>query len=100
MDVHDELNFVEKLRQPTVSARIIELVANGRTRGPLVVEFDPTTACNFKCPECISLGLLNRGQISNDRVIELINEFHEVGVKGIIFIGGGEPLAHKIGRAS
>src|SRR3712207_7470902 len=78
MDVHDELNFVEKLRQPTVSARIIELVANGRTRGPLVVEFDPTTACNFKCPECISLGLLNRGQISNDRVIELINEFHEV----------------------
>jgi MoaA/NifB/PqqE/SkfB family radical SAM enzyme len=88
------LNFVNKVLQPEVRSRIEEYVRERKTRGPLIVEFDPTTACNFQCPECISLGLLNKGQISPGRTLELINEFHNAGVKGIIFIGGGEPLAH------
>jgi MoaA/NifB/PqqE/SkfB family radical SAM enzyme len=66
-----------------------------RLTGPLIVEFDPTTACNLSCPECISGDLLNRGAIPEDRVRSLIDEFARGGVQGIIFIGGGEPLAHK-----
>lgn len=89
-----ELDFVDKLLQPEARSRVEELVKKGRTRGPFIVEFDPTTVCNFACPECISIGLLNKGQINPNRVIELINEFSIAGVRGIIFIGGGEPLAH------
>lgn len=90
----DELDFVSKLLQPTVRPLIEELIKRGTTKGPFIIEFDPTTACNFSCPECISMGLLNKGQINPDRVIEILNEFSMAGVKGIIFIGGGEPLAH------
>ena len=62
--------------------------------GPLLIEFDPTTTCNYSCPECISRDLLNRSQISPERVSRLLREFQAAGVQGIIFIGGGEPLAH------
>ncbi|MES2937892.1 MAG: radical SAM protein [Pseudomonadota bacterium] len=70
-----------------------DLVA-GNARAPLVVDFDPTTACNFSCPECISADLLNKDKIPSERIDELMREFAAAGVQGIVFIGGGEPLAH------
>ncbi len=90
----DELDFIHKLLQPEVRPRIEEIINKRTSKGPLIVEFDPTTACNFTCPECISEDLLNKGQIQPERTLELITEFYNAGVKGIIFIGGGEPLAH------
>ncbi len=89
-----QLNFVDKLLNPKVRQKVEEYVKNKSTNGPVIVEFDPTSNCNFACPECISADLLNKGQITPKRVYELIDEFHMSGVKGIIFIGGGEPLAH------
>ncbi len=89
------LNFIDKLLQPELRPRLQQYVEHRRTSGPLIVEFDPTTACNFECPECISAGLLNKGQFKSGRTIELMKEFYRAGVKGVIFIGGGEPLAHK-----
>ena len=62
---------------------------------PAIVEFDPTTACNFSCPECISRDLLNRTCIDADTIKKLFTELANMGTKGIVFIGGGEPLAHK-----
>ena len=67
---------------------------SGTLKGPILVEFDPTTACNYSCPECISAGLLNKEHIPANRIERLLHEFLAAGVKGIIFIGGGEPLAH------
>lgn len=92
---NDVLNFVAKLMQPSLRGRVEEYVHTRTTSGPLIVEFDPTTACNFTCPECISFLLLNKGQIEAARTLALIDEFHRAGVKGVIFIGGGEPLAQK-----
>lgn len=66
----------------------------GKLTGPLVVDFDPTTACNFSCPECISADLLNMKRIETDRIVSLMYEFANAGVQGVVFIGGGEPLAH------
>lgn len=88
------LGFVDKTLQPLARPRVAEYVEKRRTSGPLIVEFDPTTSCNFHCPECISAGLLNQGQIAKDRLPNLIDELQKAGVKGVIFIGGGEPLAH------
>ena len=90
------LNFTNKMLQPNLLPRIEEYAEKRTTSGPLIVEIDPSTACNFQCPECISADLLNKGEIKDERLVKLIDEFHEAGVKGIIFIGGGEPLAHKL----
>lgn len=89
------LNFEAKLFQPSHKPAISSYVQTRRTDGPLVVELDPTTACNMSCPECISADLLNQDSIGTQRLTELIDEFAEIGVKGVVFIGGGEPLAHK-----
>ena len=89
------LSFIDKMLQPEVRPRVQQYIEHRKTSGPLVVEFDPTTACNFECPECISFDLLNKGQIEASRTLDMLEEFQRSGVKGIIFIGGGEPLAHK-----
>lgn len=94
MQEHDILGFTNKLLQEEVRPRINEFIRAGTTTGPWVVEFDPTSACNFQCPECISSSLLNKGQIRPARALELLREFHAAGVRGVVFIGGGEPLAH------
>ncbi|KKP31428.1 MAG: Radical SAM domain protein [Candidatus Woesebacteria bacterium GW2011_GWC2_31_9] len=89
------LNFTHKMLQPNLLPRVEEYIEKRQTSGPLVVELDPTTACNFSCPECINANLLNKGGIEDERLTGLIDEFHDTDVKGIIFIGGGEPLTHK-----
>lgn len=90
------LNFTSKMLQPNILPRIEEYIEKRTSSGPLIVELDPTTTCNFQCPECISADLLNKDGIEDERLMKLIDEFHNTGVKGIIFIGGGEPLAHKL----
>lgn len=89
------LNFNNKILQPDMHPRLEEYVEKRTTSGPVIIELDPTTACNFRCPDCINEKLLNNGEIESQRLSELLKEFHKTGVKGIIFIGGGEPLAHK-----
>lgn len=79
--------------QPVIRDRVQEYIKTRTTSGPIIVELDPTTACNFSCPDCINILLLNKGQIEESRTIALIDEMHKAGVKGVIFIGGGEPLA-------
>lgn len=92
--ISNELNFIDKTLNPKVRSKVGEFVKMGKTSGPVIVEFDPTSNCNFSCPECISSELLNNGQLSPEKVEKLIYQFHKTGVLGIIFIGGGEPLAH------
>ena len=92
--IFPEFDFTRKLRHPDVLRRLREYQRTGTTCAPIIVELDPTTACNCFCPECISAGLLNKGQMPPERIDALISELHEAGVLGVIFIGGGEPLAH------
>lgn len=70
------------------------------TTSPLIVELDPTAACDLACPGCISEDIIAEGgRFSNERLLELGHEMVQAGVKGVILIGGGEPLAHpKIGN--
>jgi MoaA/NifB/PqqE/SkfB family radical SAM enzyme len=85
-----------KLYQNHVVERINELDWNKGNAYPLVVELDPTAACDLACPGCISEDLVALGnRFSEDRLLELGKEFIECGVKAVILIGGGEPLAHK-----
>lgn len=94
------MNIIDKLHQQLVVDRIksTEWKGNGST-APLVVEFDTTEVCNLACPGCISEDLVsNQTSFSNKRLMELAEEMYMAGVKAVILIGGGEPLAHpKVG---
>jgi MoaA/NifB/PqqE/SkfB family radical SAM enzyme len=87
-------DYLKKLFSTENRSQLLDYF-NDTLKGPLLVEFDPTTACNFSCPECISGDLLNQSKIPSERIDALISEFARAGVRGIIFVGGGEPLAHK-----
>lgn len=88
------LSYMKKLTQPILREHVEQYLINGTTTAPIIVEFDPTTSCNFKCPECVNKELLNKKEIDLPRTISLLDELSYAGVKGVIFIGGGEPLAH------
>ena len=91
-----KMNILSKLHQPFVIDKLVGTDwKNGTTSGPLVVELDTTEVCNLACPGCISEDLVsNHTSFSAERLLELGKEFYEIGVKAVILIGGGEPLAH------
>ncbi len=90
---HGELSLEGKLRQNSVRERVRQYFG-GESVGPWVIEMDPTTACNLACHDCISANLLNQGGIDRERIKDLAREFKEIGVRAVVLIGGGEPMAH------
>ncbi len=88
-----ELSLQGKLHQTSIRERVREYFKTGAVN-PWVIEMDPTTACNLACHDCISANLLNQGGIERERIKELAREFKEMGVRAVVLIGGGEPMAH------
>jgi MoaA/NifB/PqqE/SkfB family radical SAM enzyme len=90
-----KMNLIEKLNQEMVIKSLSGISSwESGSKSPLVVELDPTTACDLACPGCISGELLNQEKFSNERLLKLGVELYDAGVKAVILIGGGEPLAH------
>lgn len=87
------LSLSDKLYQENFIERFEEFKEKGSSR-PWVIELDPTTACNLACHGCISASLLNQGGFKRERIKEMAKEFKELGVKAVVLIGGGEPMAH------
>jgi MoaA/NifB/PqqE/SkfB family radical SAM enzyme len=91
------LSLVPKLYQSELFSRIKSKsfgLDPSQIYGPEVVEFDPTTACNLGCPECISGKLLGAGGFSRESIQSILDSFVKLGVKAVVLIGGGEPLMH------
>ena len=89
------MNLTKKLNQEFVLKKIKETDWKTGNSGPLVIELDPTAVCDLACPGCISEDIISEGgSFSKERLMSLGEEFIECGVKAIILIGGGEPLAH------
>ena len=93
------MNLVSKLYQKSVIKKIHSSNFSEGTSSPFVVELDPTTVCDLACPGCISGDLLNQKNtedrgFSVEKLNSLCDEFIEMGVRAVILIGGGEPLAH------
>jgi MoaA/NifB/PqqE/SkfB family radical SAM enzyme len=93
-NLKNTLNIKSKLGQKSVQEYIERIDWSFTSDSPFIVEFDPTSNCNLACPDCISGSLLNQGQIERDRIKSLTTEMVEAGVKGVILIGGGEPMMH------
>ena len=92
MPKNHALNLEKKIFQKDIVNRLKENSCNASK--PWVVELDPTTACNLACHGCISANLLNQGGFKRERIKELAKEFYEMGIKAVVLIGGGEPMAH------
>lgn len=68
----------------------------GKNPPPVTVELDMTNVCNHCCPQCSSWHLQNRNpcSLSLDLASNIIRQLAEIGVRGLTFTGGGEPLCH------
>ena len=88
-----KMNIITKLRQPFVLDRLQSEEAF--LQGPLVVEWDTTEVCNLACPGCISEDLVaSSNSFTTERLLSIAGELADLGVKAVVLIGGGEPLAH------
>ena len=94
LELQTRLNLSDKIYQKSIWESALKVAKGQRLEAPLLVEIDTTAYCDFFCPECVSFDLLNKSKFSTDRLIKLAYELVELGVLAVIFVGGGEPLAH------
>lgn len=64
---------------------------------PITVEIDPTFKCNQSCIWCIVQRYFKDETVFLPTPVmrKLIRDLAEHGTKGILFVGGGEPLMHE-----
>lgn len=74
---------------------------NGERIAPIYVRIKPTNRCNQNCYYChyknpyLELDQYHpTDEISRDKMLEIIRDFQEIGVKAVTFSGGGEPLLY------
>ncbi len=80
-------------------------IKNEIITAPICVRVKPTNKCDHRCfycsydPEAESKNILSNNILRNDEIpfekmIEILDDFKEIGVKAITFSGGGEPLIY------
>lgn len=99
-----EFDFSLKLRQESTIERLREYIlwqrdpANQRPPefGPISVNLDLTSACNFSCPYCVDSKIINSGEyLRLEDVKQTIGVLRSHGLLSVILLGGGEPTLHK-----
>jgi MoaA/NifB/PqqE/SkfB family radical SAM enzyme len=71
---------------------------SGVKSGPVRMELHPTDACNLKCRFCwqTTVDAPDTGrELSEEKLLSIVDEAASMGVKEWIISGGGEPLARK-----
>ncbi len=69
---------------------------------PLHVRIKPTNLCNHNCYYCayrvdhLQLGkdMKRKNSIPREKILEIIDDFEEIGVKAVTFSGGGDPFCY------
>jgi len=72
-------------------------------KAPIHIRIKPTNVCNQNCWYCaykvdnLQLGqdMVERDYIPEEKMMEIINDCKEMGVKAITFSGGGEPFTYR-----
>jgi len=72
----------------------IKSISEGKDVFPVSVEIDPVSFCNHHCAWCVD-PLHMEYSLEKEFVFRLLDELKQIGVKGIVFKGGGEPTLHK-----
>jgi len=84
--------------------RAIEHLENGTT-SPVLIEVDPSNACNHACSFCLSSYIhfdkykgtetFSRAIMPRDMLMGLCKDFVDMGVRAVNWTGGGEPTLNK-----
>lgn len=81
----------------------LEALAKGEVTAPLYVRVKPTNKCDHSCEycsynpdnDCPVSELINfKDEIPFKKMIEILDDFRDIGVKAITYSGGGEPLIY------
>jgi MoaA/NifB/PqqE/SkfB family radical SAM enzyme len=76
---------------------------NNKILAPLCIRIKPTNRCCHNCFLCVynyefskMHETTNRiDEISLDKMIEILDDLKDIGIKAVTYSGGGEPLIHK-----
>jgi len=105
----EEFSKTDKMKGVYSSAKIafhpekLKALAEGRITAPLYVRIKPTNKCNHRCFYCSydpDFGYLlsekkeQQDEISREKMMEILDDFKNMGVKAITYSGGGEPLVY------
>lgn len=79
----------------------VNKVKSGERISPIYVRIKPTNHCNQNCSYChyknpyLKLDQYHpQDEISREKMLEIIQDFKDIGVKAVTFSGGGEPLLY------
>ena len=81
----------------------IEALSNNQVTAPISVRIKPTNKCSHKCFYCayqpefgltVSEKFNFKDKIPKEKMMEILDDFKEIGVKAITYAGGGEPLMY------
>jgi radical SAM protein with 4Fe4S-binding SPASM domain len=75
---------------------------NKKIMAPIHIRIKPTNFCNHRCSYCayradnLQLGedMNERDSIPKEKMMEIIDDLEEIGVKAVTFSGGGEPFCY------
>lgn len=83
--------------QPAEIAARIALWPTQGTQGPMTLELYPTLACNLSCRFCDTTERHRPpvNELSQDRLLQIVEEAAQMGVKRVFILGGGEPLLRR-----
>ena len=84
-------------RHPDLLNRLLE----GERCVPLYIRIKPTNKCNHNCDYChyknsyLDLDEYNpNDEIPREKMLEFLDDLHDMGTKAVTFSGGGEPLLY------
>lgn len=76
----------------------LEAIASGRFLPPVSVKIELTNRCNHDCHFCAYRKVVQDRardeRLPVDRILLLLDDLADAGVRGVMFTGGGEPLMH------
>lgn len=80
---------------------ILQNLMDGKRCKPVYIRIKPTNKCNHNCNYChyrhsyVNLNEYNpMDEIPHDKMMEIISDMSDMGVKAVTFTGGGEPLLY------
>lgn len=101
-----EHNFTAKLRQESVVKTLKKYIVWQRksrfdsppppATGPVSINLDLTSTCNFTCPFCVDSSIINTGRhLKLEDIKKTIGFLRIKGLRSVILLGGGEPTLHR-----
>ena len=77
-------------------SKVKSIMENDLTSAPISLEVSLTSTCNIDCTWCVDKDWRGNhsGTIDKDVLLSALKEFAEMGTKGVVIEGGGEPSVH------